>query len=264
MSFKVAYYQFRPLFGSPEKNLEKVCKALAGVKADLVVLPELPFTGYYFENRTELKSYAEDPRESAIVEELVRLCRKERFNLVTGFAERAGNEIFNSSLLIGPRGIRDTYRKIHLFNEEKKMFTPGDTAPRINRIKGVRVGMLICFDWIFPEITRALALQGMDLLCHPSNLVIKGLCQKAMITRCIENSIFAVTANRYGADQRPHGSIKFTGLSQVIGPRGEVLHRGPGTRTALHIETIDPARARQKMLTPANHVLRDRRPEFYP
>lgn len=262
--YRVGFYQFRPRFGEPMANLKKVVKALSAVDADLVVLPELPFTGYMFRDRRELRSLAEDPRESAIVAGLVDLCRKRNFHVVTGFAERSGERIFNSSLLAGPRGILDTYRKIHLFNTEKKIFDPGDTAPSVKRVRGVRIGMLICFDWVFPEITRALALQGMDLLCHPSNLVLKNFCQQAMTTRCIENSIYAVTANRSGEDRRPHGSVRFTGRSQVVAPRGEVLYRAAGARTDLHVETIDISRARDKMITPRNHLLRDRRPEFYP
>jgi predicted amidohydrolase len=117
---------------------------------------------------------------------------------------------------------------------------------------------------VFPEITRTLALQGMDLLCHPSNLVLKNFCQQAMTTRCIENSVYAVTANRFGEDRRDHGTVRFTGRSQVVAPRGEVLYRAAGDRTDLHVEAIEIARARDKMLTDRNHVLKDRRPEFYP
>ena len=88
-------------------------------------------------------------------------------------------------------------------------------------------------------------------------------CQSAMVTRCLENNVFAVTANRYGADKRPHGEIKFTGKSQIAGPRGKVLHRGPGQRDELFVMDIDPAEAHDKFLTPLNDVLEDRRPEFY-
>jgi predicted amidohydrolase len=123
--------------------------------------------------------------------------------------------------------------------------------------------MMICFDWAFPEIARSLALRGMEVLCHPSNLVLPGLCQMAMRTRCLENGVFAVTANRCGEDRRPHGTLRFTGRSQIGGPRGEVLFGAPAARAMVHVETIDPSRARNKKLTPRNHLLLDRRPEFY-
>jgi len=130
-------------------------------------------------------------------------------------------------------------------------------------VAGARIGMMICFDWAFPEIARSLALQGADLLCHPSNLVLPGHCQLAMRARCLENGIFAITANRCGEDRRPQGTLRFTGRSQIVGTRGEVLVRAPAATAAVRVAEIDPASSRDKNLTPRNHLLRDRRPEFY-
>ena len=260
--FKVGYFQFHPCFGDLDANRRTVEKALQPVEADLMVLPELPFTGYTFRNRRELASLAEDPSRSETVDLLTGICRRNRMSVVTGFAEKSGDKIFNSSLLVGPRGLIRIYRKIHLFNDEKKYFDPGDLPLKINTVRGVRVGMMICFDWVFPEVTRTLALQGMELLCHPSNLVLK-FCQKSMSTRCLENGVFAVTTNRFGLEQRPHASLKFSGGSQVVGPQGQVLARAPSQRRQLQVVAIDPAESKNKSLTPRNHLLRDRRPEFY-
>ncbi len=260
--FKVGYFQFHPRFGELETNRKTVFKALEPVEADLMVLPELPFTGYTFRDRKELAALAEDPANSESVDLLTSLCRRNRIYVVTGFAERSGTRIFNSSLLIGPRGLLRIYRKIHLFNDEKRYFDPGDLPLEINTIRGVRVGMMICFDWVFPEVVRTLTLQGMELLCHPSNLVLN-YCQKSMLTRCLENGVFAVTTNRFGLEKRPHASLKFTGGSQVVGPRGQLLVRAPSQRRQLQIVEIDPKESRNKSLTPRNHLLRDRRPEFY-
>ena len=77
----------------------------------------------------------------------------------------------------------------------------------INDVNGVKIGMMICFDWVFPEVTRILALQGAQIICQPSNLVLT-FCQQTMLARCIENKVFAITANRYGVDKRPQGSLK--------------------------------------------------------
>jgi predicted amidohydrolase len=261
--YRVGLFQFRPRFGKPSQNLERILEAIQGLEADLVVLPELPFTGYLFQDRDEVEARAEEPAKSAAIEALVDACRRGGFHLVTGFLEREGHRCFNASLLLGPRGVLQTYRKIHLFNQEKEWFDPGNLPPAIRRVRGVRLGMLICFDYIFPEITRTLALQGMDLLCHPSNLVLKEYGQRSMLTRCLENGIFAVTCNRCGEDRRPHGRLRFTGQSQVAGPRGDRLYRAPAARAAVHVEAVDPARARDKMVTERNHLLEDRRPEFY-
>jgi predicted amidohydrolase len=259
---RVGYFQFRPRFGEVEWNCDKIVTALRQADADLIVLPELPFTGYYFRNRSELRDLAEEPGRSPTVERLRDLCRDRGFHVVTGFAEKHGDRLFNSALLIGPRGPMRTYRKIHLFNLEKRWFDPGDLPLEVHRVRGVRVGMMICIDWVFPEVARTLALQGMDLLVHPSNLVLDH-CQRVMVGRCIENAIFAVTANRYGEDRRPHGSLRFTGKSQIVGPDGVVIARAASQREELLLCEIDPGRARNKRITPGNHVLRDRRPEFY-
>jgi len=259
---RIGYYQFAPVFGDKTRNLEHLLDALAGVEADIVVLPELPFTGYLFRDRVELEEMAEDPAESAIVESLTGLCKARDFYCVTGFAERAPGACFNSALLLGPEGLVHTYRKLHLFCEEKTIFEAGDRPLAVHEIAGIRMGMMICFDWALPEVARTLALKGADVICHPSNLVLD-YCQQTMKARCIENSIFAVTANRYGTDERTHGTVTFTGRSQIVDPRGNVLHRSTRGEDDLVIVDIDVNRARDKKITPWNDLLGDRRPEFY-
>ena len=259
---RVGYYQFRPLFGKVRQNLEKVVNALSNIEADLIVLPELAFTGYYFKDRKEVKSLAENPEKSFTVDTLTALCKNKNMHIVTGFTEKAKDKYFNSALLIGPKGLKHTYRKIHLFNEETNWFDAGDIPLQVNKIKDTRIGMMVCFDWAFPEVTRALALGGADIICHPSNLVLS-YCQDAMITRCLENRVYAITTNRYGFDKRPHGSLRFTGKSQIVAPGGKLINRSHSQQEDVYIMEIDPKLARDKSITPLNEVLRDRRPEFY-
>ena len=259
---KIGYFQFRPLFGKVEKNLAKVLMALDGIDAELIVLPELAFTGYYFKNRKELLDLAEDPANSKTLNSLTELCKKNSFHVVTGFAELSENKVYNSAILVGPEGVVHSYRKLHLFNQEKNIFDAGDVPLSIQEVQGVKIGMMVCFDWVFPEVTRSLALQGAEVICHPSNLVLS-FCQEAMLTRCLENRIFAVTTNRYGSDKRPQGELKFTGKSQIVAPGGVLLHRAASQRNALFITEIDPAEAHNKSITPLNDLLSDRRPDCY-
>jgi predicted amidohydrolase len=259
---RVGFYQFRPLFGKPDHNCKKVIERLRTARADLIVLPELAFTGYLFKDRAEVKTLAEDPKKSPTVESLIALCRRRKFHLVTGFCEKARDKYFNSALLLGPKGIRRVYRKLHLFMDEPDWFDPGDKHLAVDKVNDAKVGIMICFDWIFPEVARTLALRGADIIAHPSNLVLPH-CQQAMLTRSLENGVFSITANRFGPDRRPHGEIKFTGHSQIVGPRGDLLFRAPAQRDQIHILQIDPARARDKAVTSENQLLRDRRSEFY-
>ena len=264
LRLRAAFYQFRPIFGRIRRNLDKVVTALDldEVQCDLVVLPELAFTGYHFQNKGELLALAEDPQKSTTVDALSALCRKRDFHIVTGFAERARDHCFNSALLIGPRGLERTYRKLHLFSDEKQYFQPGDLPLEPHFLKDARIGMMVCFDWLFPEVARVLALAGTDLLCHPSNLVLNH-CQAAMRTRCLENGVYAITTNRTGSDVRPHGTITFTGRSQITAPDGKALLVARVRGAQLGVLDLDLDSARDKAITPRNHKLLDRRPERY-
>ena len=260
--FRVGFFQFAPKFGEVATNLSKIMSALSSAEADIIVLPELAFTGYFFQDRSELASLAEDPATSPTISSLIGLCRDRNFFLVTGFAEKSADKIFNSALLVGSEGIIHTYRKLHLFNTEKEYFDFGDIPLETIELRGVKIGIMVCFDWAFPEVARVLALHGADLLCHPSNLVLMH-CQKAMATRCLENSVFAATANRYGSDIRPRGTLTFTGQSQLVAPNGELIYRAKPEEEELFIVEIDVTTARNKWITRNNELLEDRRPEYY-
>ena len=259
---RVGFFQFRPIFGKVQHNLDKVINTLKNASADIIVLPELPFTGYYFKNREEVISLAEEVTKSSTVETLIKICHERDFYLVTGFAEKSGDKYYNSSLLIGPEGVVHTYRKLHLFNEEKNWFDPGDIPLQINEIRGIKIGMMICFDWIFPEVFRVLSVMGADLICHPSNLVLT-YCQQTMISRCLENAVYAITANRFGADKRPQGEIAFTGKSQIVAPKGDLICKAPSKKEVLYLRDINIELAKDKMMTPLNNIIKDRRQEFY-
>jgi len=259
---KVGFYQFRPLFGKTEQNCQKILSALENIDADLIVLPELALSGYYFKDKNEALKYAEAPDNSKRLDALLNLANKKNMHMVVGFAEKCDKQCYNSAALIGPNGIEHIYRKVHLFNEEKFCFDPGDTPFMVNEINDVKIGIMICFDWVFPEVTRTLAMQGAQIICQPSNLVLT-FCQQTMLARCIENKVFAITANRYGVDKRPQGSLKFTGKSQIVAPGGKLLHRAASQRDALFITEINPLDADNKMITEHNHLFKDRRPEFY-
>jgi len=259
---RIGFLQFCPRFGDTQYNLNQILDLLEPVRADLIVAPELALTGYYFRSREEALALSEPPMESASVESLIGLCRRKNFRLIIGFAERLQDKCFNSALLLGPAGLEHTYRKIHLFNEEKRWFDPGDTPLQVAPVGEARVGMMICFDWVFPETARTLAVLGADIICHPSNLVLT-FCQRTMISRCLENGVFAITANRFGTDARPQGELSFTGHSQIVDPKGNLLATAAAEERTVKVVEIDPTLARDKQFTPLNDLMKDRRPEFY-
>jgi len=261
-AMKVGFVQFKPTFGRPKRNLARVAKLLDGVRADLVVLPELFDVGYSFASRTEAFELA-SPVPGPVTDGLMRLAEAIGGCIVAGVCERAGDALYNSACLVGSSGLVGVYRKAHLFWREKEWFDAGDTGFRVFEVGGAKVGMMICFDWIYPEAARTLALSGAQVICHPANLVLP-YCQSAMITRALENRVFIVTANRTGAESRPGCEpLVFTGKSQIVGPRGDVLARAPRTKSAVGIVEIDPEAALDKHATPSNDLFDDRRPELY-
>ena len=122
---------------------------------------------------------------------------------------------------------------------------------------------MICFDWRFPEITRSLALNGAEIIAHPSNLVLPH-CPQAMITRCLENRVYAITANRVGNENRvPDEVLHFIGQSQVVDPDGNLLIRASDIEEEVQIVEIDPGKAREKFINSKNDIFKDRRPDLY-
>ncbi|RLE28113.1 acyltransferase, partial [Candidatus Acetothermia bacterium] len=104
---------------------------------------------------------------------------------------------------------------------------------------------------------------GAQIIAHPANLVLPGVAQLTMRARALENRVFTVTANRIGEERRGGESLRFTGQSQIVSPRGEVLASSPeGAEEAVAVE-IDPAIALDKRLTPLNDLLADRRVDLY-
>ncbi len=263
---RIGFLQNRPRFGQVERNLERAAAALEahcrGNPLDLVVLPELAFTGYSFRSREELASLAEPIPGGPTVRALESLARSLGTLIVAGLPEEDGGRLFNSAVAVGPEGLLGWTRKVHLFAAEKEIFDPGDRGFPVVHHPPLAVGLMICFDWAFPEAARSLALAGANIIAHPSNLVLPH-AQEAMRTRCLENAVFAITANRVGREARGRQPLVFTGRSQVTGPRGEVLLRAGAVSPTVRSVVVDLERACDKHLTPWNHLLLDRRPSQY-
>lgn len=261
---RIGYLQFDPAFGQIEPNLDRMEKiAMREARgADLLVLPELATTGYLFCSREEALSLGEPFPGGPTERFLARLARALGSTIVIGFPERAGGRLYNSCALMRPGGESALYRKAHLFLDEKDWFDPGDTPFVPVDAGGAAVGLMICFDWYFPEVARLLALRGARVLAHPSNLVLPH-CPEAMRTRALENHVFAVTANRVGSESRGGRTLSFIGRSQVVGPDGTVLIRADGGEVGVGLAEIDPAEAANKDRTGRNDWVLDRRVDLF-
>ncbi len=259
---KVGFVQFRPLFGNVVSNIGTIEKLVASTEAELLVLPELATTGYTFSSREELYRLAEPFDTSESLQRLHTLASDRSCALVVGFAEKSRESVYNSAALLRPDGSKELYRKIHLFGSEKKFFQPGGSQFEVHEYRGIKIGIIICFDWIFPESIRVLSLKGAQLLCQPANLVLQW-CQRAMVIRSLENRVFTITANRYGTEERGDHSFSFTGKSQITSPSGDVILQAPEESDAVMTAEIDPSEALNKHITPENDLFEDRRLDFY-
>jgi predicted amidohydrolase len=259
---KAGFVQFSPEFGKIDENINKAISMIEKVDAQLIVLPELFNTGYLFVSVDEASNLAEEIPAGKTTQALCRLARQKNMYIVAGIAEKSGYKLYNSAVLISPAGYVATYRKIHLFNEETLWFQPGEEGLKVYDIGVCKIGMIICFDWFFPESMRILALQGADIICHPANLVLP-YCQEAMITRCLENRIFSITANRTGEEVRGTKKWRYTGKSQITSADARVLYQAAEECDEVGVVEIDLSLSRNKQLNKYNNLFADRRVELY-
>lgn len=261
--FKAGFVQFQPLRYDVQANIDQLKALTSGVKADLLVLPELSNSGYMYRSSETLAPYSESADGSGpFLSALQEIACETGAVLVAGFAENAEGVLYNSAAAVGSEGVLQVYRKTHLFFDEKTLFVAGNSGFDLFELQGVKVGMMICFDWIFPESARTLALMGAHLIAHPSNLVLP-YCQTAMVTRSLENRVFSITTNRWGEESLDDSQLTFTGASQVMSPQGIRLAQAPETVDSVQVIEIDPALANDKHITTRNDLFTDRRPEWY-
>jgi len=271
---RVAAAQYEPRVGDPDHNLSEAVRWTDEAMtqgAQLVVLPELASSGYVFEGEPEADVSAESPTTGPMVRGLRDVCARHDGYVVTGINERGGDCRYNSAVVIGPNGPLATYRKLHLFYEEKSWFEPGAQLTLVDLPFG-RLGMIICFDLWFPEPARALAVAGAEIIAVPTNWVAsfkrtvwddRGYCQGdyiAMATAA-QNSVVMVCADRIGVER----GTTFLGASIIVGPDGWPV-AGPASRhqpelLMAEVDLDDVELARQR--TPRNDLLEDRRPGAY-
>jgi predicted amidohydrolase len=257
---KIGFLQFSPVLGDVLGTIQSIERLLdGGVETDILVLPELCNSGYNFTSYQQAWDASEPIKGGPFLEFLMAKCKSLNTHIITGLNERDGELLYNSAVLIGPNGPIGAYRKLHLFLNERDFFEPGNAGLPVFDIGTCTLGMLVCFDWIFPEVWRILALKGADIICHPSNLVLPGLAQRAIPIHALTNRVYVVTANRIGTE----GDLTFTGVSTIANPRGDILAQASQAKEELVVQEIDIAVARDKMITPRNHLLTDRRPEQY-
>jgi predicted amidohydrolase/dienelactone hydrolase len=272
----IAVAQLAITIGEPDANRKAAAAAVAeaaAAQARLVVLPELCDSGYVFgavtqAARAEAGALASPADDSETLRQWHALAAEHQLVIVGGFCERgADGKLYNSAAVVDSSGTRAIYRKAHLWDKEKLVFTPGDAPPPVIDTAVGRVAVMICYDLEFPEWVRLAAINGADLIAAPVNWpyaarpagerpaeVIKAQAGAAT------NGVFVAVADRC-QDER---GVSWISGSLIAGPdgyplAGPVLQDRPAVLTAV----CDLERARDKRLDGDNDLLADRRPSLY-
>ncbi|MHA1229721.1 MAG: nitrilase-related carbon-nitrogen hydrolase [Candidatus Helarchaeota archaeon] len=260
---KVAAIQFNPKFLDLKENRRKISQLIDEVivkySPKLIVLPELAFSGYNFENISQVEKTSETIPNSDSCRLLEQLSIENKVYIVAGINENFQGRYYNSAVVYGPNGYILTYRKLQLYAREKLFFQPGNLPLQVFNIENYKVGVMICFDWFFPEIPRTLALMGANIICHVMNAVIPDGAYIGDTYHCKWNRVFIILANRVGKER----DLTFIGKSVIINHEGKILKQASEDQEEIIVADIEPLLAINKKLNAFNDVIADRRPEFY-
>ena len=259
--------QLAPVLGDLEANialtLNAIRESVAG-GAKLVVVPELALSGYMFSSTDEARTVAITPAHPVFAQ-WSDAVREAGAVAVGGFAELGDDGlVYNSAAVVDGTGVLAVYRKIHLWDKEKLVFTPGSTVPPVVDTPIGRLGILICFDLEFPEMTRTLALGGAELIVAPTNWPLEEVPAGERIPE-LTASMAAAYTNRVGIAACDRTGIErgqdWNGASAIIDERGWIVANVDDRGIAS--ADLDLARSHDKSLSELVDMFGDRRPELY-
>ena len=283
---RVAAVSMNGFLGDPQRVLGAIdvwCERAAAEKADLVLFPELVIHGHCTPNTWAL---AEAVPDGPSVARLVEIARRHRLTLCAGMSEKERDIAYNTMVLIGPDGYLGKQRKIHCSRDEVFYYKGGRELPVFD-IGPCKVGIVICYDNQFPEISRILALRGADVILMPhagrfklwqdtpeSEAAARRYSHdflKKYALRARENACFAVLTDQVGragyvdlwprdSENQPHHA----GAALIWGPDGNLLRSTQEQRIEeeMIVATLDAALLAQERSL-ANYMLRTRRPELF-
>lgn len=270
----VALEQVASVAGQPRENLELVLhrsRAAFDRGADIVVLPELAISGYVVDR--ELVNQVAEPIDGHSVTALSEVAETNDGLIVVGLCERAGDDVFNSVVVLGRHGVILHYRKLHLFGDEKDVYTPGDLGLPVVHTRFGTIGVCICYDLRFVEVMRVLALQGADLVIAPAAWVAgfdravpasgrtghaESLLVQANLNQVAAVAVSQVAVNPQEGPATVGGSLACDAYGQILaGP----LSRGSADSgmARVDVQAVRAARERGPKIRPRE----DRRTDVY-
>lgn len=261
---KLSVIQFQPIFGEIKTNAEKIIDYSKTIKSDILVFPELAFSGYDFRSREEAFTFSEEFGKGYLAD-LQEVSTRMNKIICVGFAEKYDDKLYNSAAIIFPESNYSTsYHKVHLFYRERFVFDETQKGYFVINYTpmDITIGPMICYDWRFPEASRTLALKGADIILCPSNLVTK-VWHIATPARALENKVYLAIANRIGSENRNNSELEFNGGSVIHSYNGTDLAKAGLASEEVITAEINPIETRKKSFNEFNDIFTDRRPQFY-
>lgn len=229
-----------------KQNLNCLKNYLLQHKVDLVILPELSMCGYLFENRKELLSCAEAVPSGISTQNMLALSKQHSCTIIFGMAEKEHENVFNTAVIVSKGKYIGKYRKIHLSDFEKKVFDRGNEN-LVFEVDGVKIGIQICFDLWFPEVSREQLRMGADLLCVLANFGGDTTYHISKI-RAIENLTPLVLCNRVGVESISEMDAEFLGKSTAINASGQRVYIAPEKYEDFGLCDIDVVKTKSNVI----------------
>ncbi|MCO6391088.1 hydrolase [Aliihoeflea aestuarii] len=240
---KIAGFQMKSVPGDVGANLDKIAAAARAATekgASILVVPELALTGYGVGKAVRETAQTLDGDQIA---GLAATARETGLTIVAGFAERDGDIVRNSAVVVDGEALPIVYRKCNLYGPyERGLFEQAKPAAVTFEKGGLTFGLLICYDVEFPENMRRLARAGVDAVLVPTALPTSDhdafIARQMVPVRAFENQVFLAYVNHCGADER----FAYAGLSSIVAPDGTLLAKAGGDEEALIVAELTPSR----------------------
>jgi N-carbamoylputrescine amidase len=263
---RIAAVIFNSPVGQVQQNLERMIpwvERAGAEQADLICFPELNVSGY--STHPVIEDSAE-PIPGSISRQLEQIARDTGVVILAGMAERDDKgRLFASHLVVLPNGIAGVYRKLHIAPPEKTVFSQGQ-AVRLFNVLGIKLGIQLCYDAHFPELSTRMAVDGADVIFMPHASPRGTPPQKLdswmrhLSARAFDNGVFIVACNQVGENQI---GLEFPGLAVAIGPAGNILKEKTTDREGMLVTDLKANDLSEVRNHRMRYFLPNRRPELY-
>ena len=248
----ISALQMNVIKNAKEQNLQTVSDLIGDNIVDLVALPELFSTGYFYTDKSEILSIAEEIPNGRTTRELLDIAAKKKCHIIGTIVEKERDKLYITAVVVGPDNYIGKQRKRHLTTGELAFYTPGEESVVFD-INGCKIGVVICFDGWFPESVRELTIRGAQIVCH-SALITSPKTLDIMRVRAIENKVFLMVANGISSEVYQDNVITFRGDSRIIDYNGNILAEA-GKSEKLLWAAVDEGQTIRKDLEDCENII---------